>query len=499
MVPLRITYLLVALLCYSTILSAQLSLAPSFSSNMVVQRNQPIAVWGKGLPGKKIVISFDNESIETWVSIDSTWVVYFKAQSASLKPQLLKAAMDTYEIRCDNILIGDVWICIGQSNMEWPLSREMHWGEEKKNASQTLLRFLNPPPAGRYVYNSSFTDSLLRRLNNDSFYRWNEWQTTHSSFLADMSAVAYYFAKKVVQETGIPIGLINLSIGGAPLESFIPSYSLQSHPVFSKKMNGDWRINEFLPVWIRTRGKQNLDSIQPLYGDSFGPHHAYKPGFAFSTGVEPLRQHGITGVLVYQGESNAEEQERVEEYGSLFKVLVESYRALWNKKDLPIYWAQLSSIERPLWPSFRNEQRKLLTEIPFSGMAVTSDVGHKNNVHPTDKQTVGIRLAYWALQDVYNKKLEVSGPSIKKAKIIANKVILYFSHANGLTTSDGKALREFSTDGVKELPAFIKGKRIILSITEKPSTIYYGWKPYSEGNLINKQRLPASTFKIDLQ
>ncbi len=493
---LRITYFLSFLLCYSIILPAQFSLAPSFSSNMVIQRNQPIAVWGKGVPTKNVTIVFAEQTRKTVVSADSSWVTYLNAEKASAEAHVLVARMDQTEIRLDNILLGDVWLCIGQSNMEWPLSREMHWAEERKNANQPLIRFLNPPPAGRYVYNVSFSDSLLRRLNKESFYQWNGWQTTTSSLLPDMSAVAYYFAKKIVKETEVPIGLINLSIGGAPLESFIPPHSLLAHPVFSQKMNGDWRANDYLPVWIRSRGKQNLDSVSPIYGDAFGPHHAYKPGFAFSSGVELLRQLGISGVLVYQGESNAEEQVRVAEYGSLFSVLVQSYRELWNKKNLPFYWVQLSSIERPLWPSFREEQRKLVNEIPFSGMAVTSDVGNRTNVHPTDKQTVGNRLAFWALKQVYHKKGEVSGPLIKKATFSPDKVILHFSHARGLTTSDGKSLREFSTDGIKELPAVIKGKRVIVSVTEKQKAIFYGWKPYSEGNLINKQRLPASTFTV---
>jgi sialate O-acetylesterase len=491
-------YFFSVILFYPALLFAQLSVAPSFSSNMVLQRNQPIRVWGRGLPGSSLTVTLKNELTRITVQPDSTWEVAFTSLPASTTAIFLQVQSPSQLIRFENILIGDVWICIGQSNMEWPMQREEHWLQEKEEANQPLIRFLNPPPAGRNVYNSSFTDSILKRLHPASFYDWNNWTVASASSLVNMSAVAYYFGKTLIKETGVPIGLIHLAIGGAPLESFIDTKALQANPQFSKKINGDWRINEALPVWIRVRGKQNLDSVPYLYGDQWGPHHAYKPGFAYTSGIAPLQKHAIAGVLLYQGESNAEEEARVAEYGDLCILLINSYRQYWNNARLPFYWVQLSSIQRPLWPYFRDEQRKLLTRVPYTGMAVTSDIGNRTDVHPRNKKTVGERLARWALRDVYHQSIEVSGPLPIRANYKNQKTIVYFSHAQGLRSADNKLLREFSIDSITTLPVQVRRKKIILETPQKPLIIYYGYRPFSEGNLINKQGLPATTFKINV-
>ena len=478
------------------ILLAQLQVAKPFSDNMVLQRNKPIVIWGNGLPNAVVQCTLGDEVKETTISDDAKWRIQFSSRELSTKPIDIKVQSGKEVIYFHNILIGDVWLCIGQSNMEWPMRNEKNWNTFSAIPSHDLIRFLNPIPAGRNIYNQTYNDSLLKRLSPDLFYMWDGWQIASKNSLTNMSAVAFFFADAILKKVEVPTGLINLSIGGAPIETFIDEKLLKMSPQFSPKVNGDWRLNNSLPEWIRLRGRQNLDTTLPLFKDDSGPNHAFKPGFAFSSGIYPLKELSITGVLIYQGESNAEESKSVAEYGNLFIMMVNGYRDLWGNKNLPVYWVQLSSIQREYWPSFRDEQRKLIDSIKNGGIVVTSDIGHPTDVHPTDKKTVGERLSRWALHDIYKKHIRVSGPLPLKAIYKKGKVVIYFNHASELKTSDGQEPREFSFDAKNDVRVEIKKNKVIIPSDNAPVYIFYGWKPFSKGNLVNESGLPASTFKL---
>jgi len=239
--------------------------------------------------------------------------------------------------------------------------------------------------------------------------------------------------------------------------------------------------------------------------DEYGNNHSFKPGFAYESGIASIFDLPIKGVLCYQGESNAQEMERVNEYANLSALMVSDYRKNWKQPQLPYYFVQLSSIDTlkykgHLWPEFRNEQRKMIQLIPNSGMAVCSDIGFKNDVHPTNKKDVGERLARWALNKTYKKDIVPSGPLPLKATYVNEKVIVSFQYmAKGLKTSDGKNIRGFSTEGKHDTEASFGESGIIIPAKTKPEYIYYGWKPFSDGNLVNSENLPASTFKIKVK
>jgi sialate O-acetylesterase len=213
----------------------------------------------------------------------------------------------------------------------------------------------------------------------------------------------------------------------------------------------------------------------------------------------------IKGVLCYQGESNAQEIERVNEYAALSALMISDYRNQWGNPKMPFYFVQLSSIDTvqykgQLWPNFRDEQRKMLQLIPNSGMAVTSDIGFRNDVHPTNKKDVGARLAQWALAKTYRQNIIHAGPLARNAKYKSGNLIVKFKNMRAfLSTSDDKSLRGFSIDGKNDVPASIRNKRVIIPLTEKPETIYYGWKSFTDANLINSEKLPASTFKLEVE
>ena len=471
---------------------------------MVLQRGQPIQFWGKGIPDETLEVQFSKETKKTKVHQDSTWSVVFKRRKANSEPQSIQIKSNYQKIVLKNVLIGDIWLCIGQSNMEWPMEKEMLFAAEAKSADRPMLRFYNPTYAGKNIYNEHFTDSVLQLLNKNDFYR-GKWQVSDSNSVKQMSAVGYYFGKEILEEEQAPIGLINMAIGGAPIETFIRREAMEGNSQFSEKVRGNWLTNDELPIWIRERGQQNVGNIKVVHRDELGPNHAFKPGFAYSAGIEPLLQLPIKGILWYQGESNAQERERVNEYSQLQKLMVEDYRRQWKQPKLPFYWVQLSSIDTAnykshYWPQFRNEQRKLLRKIEHGGIAVTSDIGAKNDVHPTNKKDVGQRLARWALHKIYGKKIVPSGPLPKEASYENGRVIITFDYtANGLKTSDRKRVCGFSFDGKDATSATLKGNRIEILSGKKPEFIYYAWRPYSEGNLVNSEGLPATTFKLKIR
>ena len=483
---------------------AQLRLAPVFSSHMVLQREQPITIWGKGPAGKSVTVTFGSSKARTTIRQDSSWSLTLPKQPANTSSQTLSIHCGNEQLILQNIVLGDVWLCIGQSNMEWPMRSEKHFREERPNSLHPSLRFLNPTYAGKNTYNTAFSDSILHRLQPDSFYQ-GSWASCDSLSIQNMSAVAYYFGKQILGHTQIPIGLINISIGGAPLETFISPEALQNHPTFKNKVTGNWLTNNALPVWIRERGQQNVGSLPNTPSDALGKHHGYKPGFAYTAGIEPLLPLPIKGILCYQGESNAQEIERVNEYAELTTLMVTDFRKKWKNPDLPYYFVQLSSIDTirykgQLWPEFRDVQRQTLTLLPHSGMAVCTDIGAPHDVHPTNKKLVGERLARWALHHQYNENIETSGPLPEKAVYENGQIIVSFKHiAQGLTTMDIKSIRGFSIDGKQEINAATDGKKIYIACPSKPSFVYYGWKPYTDANLCNSENLPASTFRIAVQ
>jgi sialate O-acetylesterase len=484
--------------------NAQLRVAKIFSDNMVLQREQPVHIWGKGMPGKRVTASFAGKKENSVVKTDSSWSIYFEKQKANRSPQSIYIESDGKKIELKNVLIGDIWLCLGQSNMQFSMIEEMHFKDEVKKSDQPLIRLYNPSFIGKNIFGTQYTDSMIRRLTVKDFYSAVLWQTCDSNSVKTMSAVGYYFAKEIVQNENIPIGLIHLAIGGCPLETFISKDVLKRSQQFSAKANGNWLTNEALPVWVRERGKQNVGDIKNIQTDELGPNHGYKPGFAFASGIEPILALPVKGAIWYQGESNAQEMERVLEYAALQKLMIEDYRNKWHLTSMPFYWVQLSSIDSTnyksqLWPQFRNEQRLLLNMTKNGGMAVCSDIGFRNNVHPTNKKDVGERLARWALNKTYKKEVVPSGPLPLKAGYEKGKIIVSFQYAKGLTTSANKALRGFSLDGKNDTEATIESDKVIIVAKQKPEAVYYGWEPFTDANLVNAEMLPASTFKIKVK
>lgn len=481
--------------------ASQLRLPRIFTDNMVLQRGSPVRFRGTGDPGHQVKVLFSGKRKQVTVESDSSWNIVFGRQKANSTPQsvFFRSGNETIELK--NVLIGDLWLCIGQSNMEWPMKNELHFREALSLSRDPLLRLYNPVYAGKNIYGVPFTDSVRRLLSPGDFYH-GKWEPSDSTSIRDMSAVAWYFGREIAGRERIPVGLIHLAVGGAPIESFISRQALGNARRFAPKVQGNWLFNETLPVWVRKRGLENTGSESEKTSDESGPDHAFKPGFAYEAGIAPLHSFPIKGIIWYQGESNAQEMERAAEYGNLFRLMVDDYRKKWNDPSLPVYWVQLSSIDTAgyrsqLWPFFRNEQRLLMETLKHGGMAVSSDIGSKNDVHPREKKLVGKRLARWALNKTYGRKVIPSGPLPRKARYLKDKVVITFEYAgNGLKTTGYDPPRGFSFDGKTAAKAIIRGKKVVLPVSGKPQFVYYNWQPFAAGNLVNSALLPASTFRI---
>lgn len=521
-----------ALLLHAAPSFAAVTVDPIFADHMMIQRDAGIAVRGTADTGETVKVSFGEEGspgerYEVQAK-NGRWVCHLPAYKASKKPYEFRIVSKAGTQVIGDVLIGDIWVCAGQSNMEFPMSAEAHAKQIFAGPSDPGVRLLNFGFAGQYSYGAPLPPETIAKLVPEAFYT-GEWKEDSPANAAPVTAVGYCFARRISKETGVPVGIVNYAIGGAPVEAFLSRELLATK--FPEKMKGDWRKNAAFEPWIRSVGDgafRNAGTGFP--GDEQGPNHPFKPGFAWSAGPARLKEFPITGVLWYQGETNAIGADRVKEYPALFSALVAQWRAHWDNPGLPFYFVQLSSCNdgamRALWPEFRDMQRRVFLDmnkgdsgslfgakrspdrVPTAqrgplGMAICSDVGAATNVHPTDKLTVAERLARWALRDVYGKPVPlVTGPVATDAEVHAAAITVRFDHAKGLKPSSGSRLMEFEIAGADgrftTAEAKVAGDTVVVSApgVKAPRQVRYGWKPFTQANLVNAENLPASTFLL---
>lgn len=426
----------VLFLIFISQLSAEIRLPNVLGDNMVLQRNKPITVWGWADAGEKVDISFADEKVSTEADGEGNWQVSLKAQKANAKAQDLKIG----NITLKNILIGDVWLGSGQSNMEWKLSNTENAKEAISAATHPNIRLFHVPKVQK------------GKPEKDVNAKWN---VCSPSTVPAFSAALYYFGRKLHQEINVPIGLINSSWGGSPIEP-----------------------------WFAKNGKM------------------------YNGMIAPLHNFALKGFTWYQGETNVIHKNGLT-YHDKKKELIEGWREKWNDQSLSFYYVQIApwSGDRYLpgqLPTFWEAQTKSLS-IPKTGMIVTTDIVHKiSDIHPRNKLDVGERLARWALVKDYGKKLVYSGPIYKSMKISGSKIIVSFAHTgSGLVSRDGKDLNEFQIAGADgkfvQASAKIAGDTVIVESPEvkSPKNVRFGWHKVTNPNLMNKEKLPASPFQTD--
>lgn len=488
-----------------------LKLARVFGSHMVLQANVEIPVWGQAQPGESITVTLGKDIQRSNTGPEGQWQVRFEARPACAVPTTMRIRTAEEHIELSDILVGEVWLCAGQSNMEWPLSKSTHGQAELASANHPGLRLLHLVGGARGS-SGSYTPQHLARLRPEAFSQ-GQWQVASAESAHSFSAVAWYFGRHLQQQLDCPVGLICPAVGGTPTETWIPQQALQANPALQGLVSGNWLDNQRLAEFCRTRGEQNLlramQAGEAIPGDEFGPNHSFKPGFMWSAGIKPLIPYAIRGAIWYQGESNAETPARVYEHGRLLPLLINQWRAHWGKGDFPFLYVQLPAMNRSEWPWFRDGQRRILDQLPNLGMAVTIDTGLANNVHPPLKKPVGQRLAQWALGTTYGRKspASYSGPLLTATERKGDTIVASFKHTGaGLASSDGQPLRHFDIAGKDGVfcpaKARITGKNTIAVSSERvnePIHVRYAWRPFpfASVNLCSSTGLPASPFTTE--
>lgn len=490
---------------------AQVRLAEFWQSGMVIQRDKPITVWGSGRPGSTVSIQFDNEEKQATVAIDSVWIIHLSARPASTVPHRLLVRSDSAQLELTNLLIGDVWVCAGQSNMAFPMTGDQHFKQTLSEAYNPLIRLFDRMP-GAFRYNEPFKSYEAAYLTPNTFFKPGQWQIADSASIQHFSAVCYYAGKQLQQSVGIPIGLIHMAVGGSPTEAWMQPEITTTDTLLQSIFGHNWLQNPALEPWCIQRGHENLDSLvhagYPVPTGRLGINHPYQPGFLFNAAFNAMARLAIKGVMWYQGESNALSLRRVLQHEHLFPLLVHQWRRTLNSPDLPFFFCQLSSIstdkgyQSHYWPLFRDGQRRLAAQLPHVGMAVTSDVGHRTNVHPTDKKTVGERLARTILIQTYRQPLLAAPEPIRLLRRKQGWTLQLAHSGTGLKTADGLAVRGFAIGDAsgpnKTLDANLSGRRIKLTGTQAGQYLYYSWQPYSTANVVNSEGLPLTTFRLAL-
>lgn len=469
-----------------------LKLSPVFTDNMVLQRNQPIVIYGTANGGEKVAITFNNHKEVATTNEYGKWKAIFPAMKSGGAHQITIASKEK-NIVLKNILIGDVWFCSGQSNMAFPLQKSENGRTEVKKAiNNTSLRLFNFEAIAE-TDEKAWDSITLEKTNRLAFFS-GKWKISDSISAKDFSAIAYYFGQNIAREENVPIGLIQVAVGGSPIESWIDRYTLEHDDKVVDELT-NWRKSDFIMPWVRSRAEENLKNAK-----NPKQRHPYGPSYNYEAGVTHFTDFPIKGIIWYQGESNAH---NIELYEHLMPVLVGSWRKAWGT-SLPFYYVQLSGTDRPTWPSFRDAQNKLQKIIPNSGMAISSDYGDSTNVHPIRKKQIGDRLALLALKYTYGKNSAANGPSAQKATQKGDAIIVSFSNATQLSTAHNKDLIGFelvTEKGIRiESKATIIKNEVSINIPkgEKIKTVLYAWKPYTTANLVNEANLPCSTFELDL-
>lgn len=473
-----------------------LQLPSIYSDNMVIQRDAPFRLQGIANAGKTVVAKLGKKRIKTTAKENGEWTIEFPAIKANKKAYTLSVESEGKKVTYKNIVAGEVWLCSGQSNMAFMVKETSHVKESLSDLSKDI-RLYNMKPRV-YTDNVEWDVKDLIEINNHNYYLPTTWELQNKENVSDFSAVAYHFGKMLADSLDVPIGLICNAIGGAPAEAFINRKTLEWHPSLVDILY-NWQSNDMIQDWCRGRAAKNITKSNNKL-----QRHPYEPTYLYETGIAPLSCYKIKGCIWYQGESNAH---NVELHETIFPTLVDAWRETWGNREMPFYFVQLSSINRPSWPHFRDSQRRLADSISFCDFAVSSDLGHPWDVHPKQKDLIGYRLGKLALSQTYKfKKIISHGPKVVKVTRSGKEITLHFDKTSQLTTSDGQPLRSVSIAG--KIGAFYPADNIEIKpykITVRsnkishPTRVRYGWESYSTGNLSNQAGLPASTFEVSLE
>jgi sialate O-acetylesterase len=482
-----------ALTLLSAAAHAQMSLPNIFSDHAVLQRDRPIHVWGWDEPKHAVTISLHGQNATATADEFGHWEAWLKPETAGGPFEMTVTGSSVQTVH--DLLIGDVWLASGQSNMEMPLkgfggSEVLHGQETAAAAKPGTIRLLRIEHK-----TASIPQSDIKAT----------WTQTTPETAADFSAVAYFFGKELNEHEHVPIGLIDSTWGGTSIEAWMSLEGIAQDsalmPLFASRAayaNGQVNAEHM----IAEEARQDAEAAKANRPAPAHPRHgspdSWIPAALYDGMIAPEVGYAMKGVIWYQGESSAD-LERGPLYAKLMPALIADWRARWKQGDFPFLFVQISSWKPGTnWGIVRDAQRKSLSTIN-TGMAVTTDIGHETNIHPPDKPTVGARLALAARAIAYNESIEFTGPLYRQTTSEGDSLRVWFDHAAGLQMH-GSELAGFEiagADGVfSPATAKIEGETVIVSSAQikQPKHVRYGWAGFTTANLYNKADLPASTF-----
>jgi sialate O-acetylesterase len=486
---------------------AMVDVAGIFGDNMVFQREMTVPVWGNAAPGETVCVEFAGQSVEAVADDSGKWCAYLAPLKACAEPMDMLISGADSSVTLTNVLVGDVWLCSGQSNMDHTM-RMLHQREEEILAATNYPR-LRLFKVG-YKTNPEQPEEDVQ----------GEWRLSSAESAGDFSATATYFGRSLCRDPGVPVGLLHCAWGGTAAQLWTSRRALNRLPFMAETLErGDNALLRYDPVAAQADYEQRLGDWRKKVeaGEAAGrkpslwnPYTSpWMPATLYNGMVAPLIPMAMRGVIWYQGEANAGWHQV---YRDLFSALINDWRQAWGQGDFPFLFVQLANFtdvqsepvqQSASWAYLREAQAQTLA-VPNTAMAVITDAGDADNIHPEDKKTVGERLALAARAVAYGEEIVYSGPLFQGLEIRGSEAIIHFDHVGSGLMVKGDVLKGFAIkdeDGDWRWGnARIEGDTVVVSAEGifKPVAVRYNWADNPVGNLYNKEGLPASLFRTDV-
>lgn len=479
--------------------SAELRLPSIFGHHMVLQRNIENPVWGWANPGTDVSVSFKGQTATAKADEEGRWQVKLAAHPGSSHALNMTIRAGSDSITLSNIVIGEVWVCSGQSNMQWSVSQSYDPDLEIASANYPNIRLISVPQVGTQELQDDFE---------------GQWDICTPDTVGQFSAVGYFFGRQLHQTLGVPIGLIDNAWGGSAAEAWVKRDVLEK----------DGRFDAYIAEWEKTEATFDYEKAMADWKEKVAaakeagkpaprqPRNVlagqHRPGNLWAGVLNPIIGYGIRGTIWYQGESNAG---RAYQYDDLFGLMISEWRKAWGQGDFPFYWVQLADfrdeVETPGdsdWAELREAQTNTLA-LPNTGQAVIYDIGEGRDIHPRDKQNVGKRLARIALARDYGMQIHHLSPSFESMEIQGNKAILTFKDVGStLYTFDVREAVGFSIAGEDKVWHNANGKllgqnkvEVTCEAVPNPVAVRYAWAVNPVANLMSREGLPVVPFRTD--
>lgn len=502
------TIILVGIGLSASFAAADLKLPTIIGDHMVLQQKQVNPLWGWDAPGTEVTVQFGAQTKTAKAGSDGKWTVKLDPLDANAVPANL-VIRGSSTVNVADVLVGEVWMCSGQSNMGFDVNGDWNAEVETLASNHPNLRLISVPQVGTQELQDDFK---------------GQWAASTPESCKNFSAVGFFYGRFLHEILGVPVGLIDNSWGGSAAEAWVRRDTIEGDPRFAALMEGwrkreaDLNSEESLKGYEEALAKWEADSAAAAKAGERPPRRPQnpkqilsgnqRPGNIFAGVVHPTLTYGIKGVIWYQGESNAG---RAWEYAQLFPFMIEQWRKEWGQGDFPFYWVQLadymaekSEPGESAWAELRASQTKTL-ELPNTGEAVIIDLGEANDIHPKNKYDVAARLVRWALAKNYGKTMEPQSPTFKSHQVDGNKLVLHFEHTGGgLRTVDVNEVSGFAICGedrkwVWADAKIVENDTIALSSANVPNPVAarYAWADNPVCNVYARNGLPLTPFRTD--